>query len=121
MTAEFSERRRSVRLPLSLSISGKTVEGLFRSHSFVGETEDISFDGLCINISVHNGFSRGKKIKFKTQLYKGDFLLKATGVVRWVAVQHKPEGPTRIGVELVNVGHYRHWRERIEEKLQASV
>lgn len=121
MTAEFSERRRSVRLPLSLSISGKTVEGLFRSQSFAGETEDISFDGLCINIAGPNGLSRNKRIKFKTQLYKGDFLLKATGVVRWVGIQHKPEGPIRMGVVLERVGHYRHWRERIEEKLHASV
>ena len=120
MTAEFTERRRSVRLPISLSISGKTVEGLFRSHGFAGKTEDISFDGLCINVSVPNGFSRDKMIKFKTQLYRGDFLLKATGVVRWVDIQNKPEGPIRMGVKLAKVGHYRHWRERIEEKLQGS-
>jgi hypothetical protein len=121
VTAEYTERRRSVRLPLTLSISGKTVEGLFRSHSFTGETEDISFEGLCINTNVSNGFSRDKRIKFKTQLYRGDFLLKATGVVRWVDIQHKPEGPIRMGVALEKVGHYRHWRERIEEGLQRSV
>ena len=120
MTTELTERRRSIRLPLSLSISGKTVEGFFRSHGFAGKTEDISYDGLCINISVPNGFSRGKKIKLKTQLYTGDFLLKAKGVVRWVDIQHKPEGPIRMGVELEKVGHYRHWRERIEEKLHGS-
>ena len=121
MTTELTERRRSVRVPLSLSISGKTVESLFRSHSFSGETEDISYDGLCVNVSVPNGFSRGKKMKFKTQLYRGDFLLKATGVVRWVDKQRKPEGPVRMGVELEKIGHYRHWMERIEEKLQESV
>jgi hypothetical protein len=104
-------------LPLSLSISGKTVEGLFRSHSFSGETEDISYDGLCMNVSVPNSFMRGKKMKFKTQLYKGDFLLKATGVVRWVDGQHKTEGPIRMGVELDQIGHFRHWRERIEEEI----
>ena len=120
MTTEFTERRRSVRLPLSLSISGKTVEGFFRNHGFAGKTEDISFDGLCINVSVPNGFSRGKMIKFKTQLYRGDFLLKATGVVRWVDIQNKSEGPFRMGVELAKVGHFRHWRERIEEKLHGS-
>ena len=117
MITERSERRRSVRLPLSLSISGKTVEGLFRSQNFSGETEDISYDGLCMNVSVPNGFSRGKRMKFKTQLYKGDFLLKATGVVRWVDRQHKSEGPIRIGVELDQIGHYRHWRERIEDEI----
>lgn len=121
MPAEFTERRRSVRLPLSLSISGKTVEGLFRSHSFTGETEDISFDGLCINVTEPNGFSRDKRIKFKTQLYRGDFLLKAIGVVRWMDTQNKTEGPIRMGVELERIGHYRHWSERIEEKLEESV
>jgi len=120
VTAEFTERRRSIRLPLTLSISGKTVEGLFRNHSFAGETEDISFNGLCINVNVPNGFSRDKRIKFKTQLYRGDFLLKATGVVRWVDTQHNPEGPIRMGVELAKIGHYRHWRERIEEGLHRS-
>ena len=117
MAAEYTERRRSVRLPLSLSISGKTLEGFFRSHSFEGKTEDISYDGLCINVSVPNGFSKGKKMEFKTQLYKGDFLLKATGVVRWVDRKNKPEGPIRMGVELEQVGHYRHWCERIEEEI----
>jgi hypothetical protein len=121
MTAEYTDRRRFVRLPLSLPISGKIVEGLFRSHRFAGETEDISYDGLCINVSVPNGFSRDKRMKLKTRLYKGDYLLKATGVVRWVDIQHKPEGPIRAGVELEKVGHYRHWCERIEEKLQRSV
>jgi hypothetical protein len=117
VTTELTERRRSVRLPLSLSISGKTLEGFFRSHSFEGKTEDISYDGLCINVSVPNGFSKGKKMEFKTQLYKGDFLLKATGVVRWVDRKNKPEGPIRMGVELEQVGHYRHWCERIEEEI----
>jgi hypothetical protein len=117
VTTELTERRRSLRLPLSLSISGKTQEGFFRSHSFEGKTEDISYDGLCISVSVPNGFSRGKKMKFKTQLYKGDFLLKATGIVRWVDTQNKPKGPIRMGVELEQVGHYRHWRERIEEEI----
>ena len=96
------------------------MDGLFRSHSFAGETEDVSFDGLCINVTVPNGFSRDKRIKFKTQLYTGDFLLKATGVVRWVDMQHKSEGPIRLGVELVRIRHYRHWRDRIEDELQGS-
>jgi hypothetical protein len=121
VTAEYTERRRSVRLPLTLAISGKTVEGLFRSHSFTGETENISFDGLCINTNMSNGFGRDKRIKFKTQLYRGDFLLKAIGVVRWVDRQHEPEGPIRMGVALEKVAHYRHWSERIEEELEGSV
>jgi hypothetical protein len=121
VTAEFTERRRSVRLPLSLSISGKTREGLFGNNSFAGETENISFDGLCINVTAPDGFSRNKKIKFKTRLYRGDFLLKATGVVRWADTQQKPEGSYRMGVELEKVGHYRHWAERIEEKLHESI
>ena len=117
MTTEFNERRRSIRLPLALSISGKTVEGFFRTRDFVGETEDISYDGLCINVPVPSGFRKGKRMRFKTQLYKGDFLLKATGVVRWVDNQSNSEGPIRVGVELEEVGHYRHWRDRIEEEI----
>ena len=120
MTEEYNERRRSVRLPLTLSISGKTIEGLFRSDEFVGETEDVSFGGLCINVAGPNGLNRGKRIKFKTQVYRGEFLLKATGVVRWVNMQHEPDKPIKVGVKLERVGHYRHWSERIEEEFYRS-
>ena len=121
MGTEFPEKRHSIRVPLSLPIFGKIEKGFFRSHDFEGKTEDVSYEGLCINVPAPNGLGRGDKIEFKTQLYRGDFLLKATGVVRWVDIQNKSEGPFRMGVELAKVGHYRHWRERIEEKRASSV
>jgi len=117
VATEFTEKRLSIRVPLSLSISGKIVKGFFRSHNFEGKTEDLSNEGLCINVSVPNGFSRGQKMKFKTQLYRGDPVFESTGVVRWVDTQNEPQGPIRLGVELTGVGHHRRWRQRIEEEI----
>lgn len=121
MSTEFPEKRHSVRVPLSLPIFGKIEKGFFRSHDFEGKTEDASYEGLCINVPEPNGLGRGDRMRFKTQLYRGDYLLEATGVVRWVAPQNTPEGPIRMGVELTEVGHLRHWIERIEEKIVSSV
>ena len=117
MATEFREKRFSVRVPLSLPVSGKIGQGFFRSHKFEGETEDVSVDGLCINVAVPNGFSKGQKIKLRTRLYKGDFLIKATGVVRWADTRNRPEGPIRMGIELRGVGHPSHWYKRIEDEI----
>lgn len=117
VTAELLDRRRFTRVPLSLPIYGRTVEGFLRGHRFEGETKDVSYQGLSIDISVPNGFIKGSKIKFKTQLYKGDFLLKATCVVRWVESRTKPERSIRMGVELTAVGHPTLWLERIEKEV----
>ncbi len=121
MGTQSPEKRHSIRVPLSLPIYGKIRNGFFRSHDFEGKTEDASYEGLCINFPAPNGLGRGSKIRFKTQLYRGDFLLEATGVVRWVDTQNTPEGPIRMGVELTEVGHPRHWVERIEEERVSSV
>ena len=117
MAIESTEKRQFIRMPLSLPVFGKSVEGFFRGHNFKGRTKDISYNGLCIEISVPNGFSRGQNIKFKTQLYKGDYRINATGVVRWVDTQNKAEGTITIGVKLTKMKNYGHWTERIEAKV----
>jgi hypothetical protein len=114
---EFLEKRFSKRVPLSLPISGKIAEAIFRGHKFEGKTEDVSYDGLGISVPVPNGFRRGKKIKFKTQLYRGDILIKAAGIVRWVDTQNGPEGRIRIGVELKWLSRPSYWYKRIEEEI----
>lgn len=120
MGTGFPERRHSIRVPLSLPIFGKIKKGYFRSHDFEGKTKDASYDGLCINVAAPNVLSKGDKMRFKTQLYRGDFLLEATGVVRWVDPQNTPEETIRMGVELTELGHLKHWIERIEEKIVSS-
>ena len=117
LISEFLDKRRFTRVPLSLPVYGKTMEGFLRGHKFEGKTKDVSYQGLCIDVSLPNGFSKGCRIKLRTQLYKGDFLFKATCVVRWVESRANPEGSIRMGVELTMVGHPTQWLERIEKEV----
>jgi len=117
MAAEFSEKRHSQRVPLTLPIKGKRLEKLLHSHSFQGQTQDVSYDGLCIKIDSTNGFKPGQDVVFKTRLYSGDFLLKARGRVCWINGMPDPDWPVNMGVKITHMRRYRLWVERIENKI----
>lgn len=117
MDSELSEKRRFKRFPLNLPINGALSTGFMQNHKFEGETQDISFDGLCIKVETPNGFEVGQKIKFKTKLYVGDFSIKGKGLVVWVNGPGKKELTNTIGVKLIEIGHYRLWCERIERAM----
>ena len=89
MAVEFSEKRRFERVPLALPVKGKCLETLFHSHLFQGETQDVSYEGLCIKVGSSNGFKVGQEVKLRTWLYRDDFL-KARGRVCWDQVDHEP-------------------------------
>jgi hypothetical protein len=121
MTANFSEKRNAQRVPLALPIKGKRLEKFLRSHSFQGQTRDVSYEGLCIKIESTNGFKPGQDVSFKTRLYQGDFLLKAQGKVCWVDGMSDPDWPVTMGVKITHMHRYRLWVERIENKIIESV
>ena len=118
MDSGFSERRRFKRVPLNLSIIGALPTGFMQNHRFEGETHDISFDGLRIKVETPNGFEVGQKIKFKTRLYVGDFLIKGKGLITWVNGPDEKELMDTIGIKLTRIGHYRLWCERIERTMK---
>lgn len=121
MTADFSEKRHSQRVPLKLPIKGKRLEKLLHSHSFHGQTRDVSYEGLCIQIDSTDGFKLGQDVAFKTRLYPGDFLLKAQGKVCWVDGMPDPDWPVNMGVKITHMHRYRLWVERIENKIIEAV
>ena len=118
MASEFSEKRRFRRVPLNLHIYGALPTGFMQNHRFEGETQDISFDGLCIKVETPNGFKAGQKVKFKTRLYIGDFLIKGKGLIAWVNGSEEKELTNTVGVKLTKIGHYRLWCERIERMMK---
>ena len=117
MVTEFSEKRRSQRVPLTLPVKVKCPEALFRSYSSRGETLDISYEGLCITIDKSRGFKVGQEIELKIKLYPGDFLLKAKGIVRWIHNVSDPDWPVNAGVKITRMWHKGLWLERIENKI----
>jgi len=120
MAIEFSEKRHSIRVPLTLPVKGKCLGKLVHSHSFQGETQDVSYEGLCIKVDSINGFKVGQDIEFKTRLYPGDFLLKAKGRVCWVRALPDPDWPINMGVKITHMRHHGLWVERIEDKIIES-
>jgi hypothetical protein len=114
---EFFEKRRFQRVPLSLPVSGKCLEKAFKGHNFQGETRDVSFDGLCIKATSSNRFKAGQKVKLKIRLYKGDFPIKAKGIICWVDSQSNLDWPISMGVKLTRIRRYGFWCERIENKI----
>ena len=114
------ENRRFHRVPLSFSVSGKLFEHFFKGHKFIGETLDVSFDGLGIRVGSNNGFKEGQRIKFETKLYPGDFSIKARGIVCWVNSQDDDNWPISLGVKLTRLRHYGIWCERIENRMLAT-
>jgi len=121
MTAEFSEKRHSQRVPLALPIKGKRLGKLLHSHSFQGQTQDVSYEGLCIKIDSTNGLKTGQDVAFKTRLYLGDFLLKAQGQVCWINSMPDPDLPVNMGVKITHMRRHRLWVERIENKIIEAV
>jgi hypothetical protein len=117
MAVESSEKRRFKRVPLTLPVKGKCPEKLFHSYLFQGKTRDVSYEGLCIKVDSSNGFKVGQKVKLKTRLYPGDFLLKARGRVCWVHGLPDPEWPVNMGVKMTHTRRYGLWVERIENKI----
>ena len=114
---ESKEKRRHIRAPLTLPISGKCLVSLFSSHRFQGETLDMSYEGLGILIDNPNGFKVGQKVKFKTQLYSGDFKIRGKGIVCWINEKNTPDGSVVMGVRLTRLMHYGTWCEKIEKSL----
>jgi len=121
MAAEFSEKRHSQRVPLALPIKGKGLEKLLHGHSFQGQTQDVSYEGLCIKIDSTNGFKPGQDVAFKTRLYPGDFLLKAQGRVCWINDMSDSDWPVNMGLKIIRMHRYRLWVERIENKIIEAV
>jgi hypothetical protein len=117
MADEFSEKRHSQRVPLGLPIKGRRLEKFFHRHFFNGQTRDVSYEGLCIQIDSTNGFKPGQDVSFKTRLYPGDFLLKAKGRVCWITTMPDPVWPFNMGVKITHMHHHRHWVERVENKI----
>jgi hypothetical protein len=120
MEHEFIERRRHQRVQISLPIQGKCLHRLFKSHRFKGETRDLSYDGLCIEIPNRNGFKPGQRLKFKTKLYEGDFSIKGQGTICWVDLPNEEDQPIQMGVKLNHIRRYGTWCERIEDRLTAK-
>ena len=121
MAVEFSEKRNSQRVPLAFPINVKPLGKLLHSHSFQGQTQDVSYEGICIKIDSKNGFKPGQDVAFKTRLYPGDFLLKAKGRVCWITTMPDPVWPFNMGVKITHMHHHRHWVERVENKIVEAV
>jgi len=114
---ESQEKRRHIRVPLTLPITGKFRESLFRGHRFQGETLDLSYGGLGILTGNPNGFKAGQKVRFRIQLYSGDFRIRGKGTVCWVGGKNTQDRSMVMGVRLTKVMRYSTWCEKIEETL----
>jgi Tfp pilus assembly protein PilZ len=121
MEEEFSEKRHSKRVPLTLSVKGKLPETLFHSKFFQGETRDISYEGLCIKTDNSSKFKAGQEVRLKIRLYPGDFFLKAKGNVCWVRDLPDPDWPINMGVKIIHMRSHRRWVERIENKIIEAI
>ena len=120
LAIESSEKRHSQRVPLTLPVKGKCLGKSFHGHAFQGETQDVSYEGLCIKVATINAFTVGQDIEFKTRLYPGDFLLKAKGRVCWVRALPNSDRPINMGVKITRMRHQGLWVERIEDKIFRS-
>jgi hypothetical protein len=118
MLSESNEKRRFERVPISLPIKGKCITKIFQNHSFDGQTQDISFHGLCIKTKSLNGFKAGQMVKWKTRLYEGDFSIKAHGEICWIDAKHDIDWPITMGVKIRRIRHFSHWCEKIEKAFQ---
>lgn len=114
---ESAEKRRFKRVSLSLPVSGKYRRKPFRGTHFQGETQDVSYYGLCIRVANSNGYRIGQGVKLRTRLYKGDFSIKVQGVVCWINERSDDDRPILIGVSLTRIRRFGLWCERIEQKL----
>ena len=117
MEDEFSEKRHSKRVPLTLPVKGKLPETLFHSNFFQGETRDVSYEGLCIKTDNSSKFKVGQELGLKIRLYPGDFFLKAKGSVCWVRDLPNPDWPINAGVKITRMRHKGSWVERIDNKI----
>ena len=111
---ESQDNRQHIRVPLTLPISGKCAESLFNNHHFQGETKDMSYEGLGIMIDNPNGCKVGQKVKFRTQLYPGDFQIKGKGIVCWIDGKNVLDRSTNMGVRLTKIRHYGIWCKKVE-------
>jgi hypothetical protein len=117
MEKNLSEKRSFERIPLTLPVKGRTRTKAFQGHDFQGQILDVCFDGLRIKVDDTNGFKVGQKVKFKTKLYSGDFLVKARGIIRWVNTIKIPNPHINMGVQLTKIRHYRLWYEKVEHEI----
>jgi hypothetical protein len=117
MAQNLSEKRSFKRIPLTLSVEGKSRVKALQGYDFQGEILDMCFDGIGIKVDDTNGFKVGQKVKFKTKLYPGDFSIKAQGIIRWVNTIKIPNVHINMGVQLTKIRHYRLWCNKIEQKI----
>ena len=117
MTPEAMEKRRSRRVPISLSITGKCLKSALSGRPFEGKTRDISYGGLCVKVDGTNGFEIGQSVKFQTRLYQGDFLMKGEGKVCWIDTPPGAEAHLHLGVKVTHMRRYGLWVERIENEI----
>ncbi|MFC1531950.1 PilZ domain-containing protein [Thermodesulfobacteriota bacterium] len=115
MSSESNQKRRFDRVSISLPINGKCIMKLFQSHPFEGQSQNLSYDGLCIKANT-NSFKVGQKVKLKTRLYKNDFSIKARGKICWVGSKNDSQGPINIGIKLTRTRHYSLWCKRVDEE-----
>jgi hypothetical protein len=117
MEKNLSEKRSFKRIPLTLSVEGKSRVKALQGYDFQGEILDMCFDGIGIKVDDTNGFKVGQKVKFKTKLYPGDFSIKAQGIIRWVNTIKIPNVHINMGVQLTKIRRYRLWCEKIEHEI----
>jgi hypothetical protein len=111
-------KNRGERVPLALQIMGEYTGAEGHVHPFQGETQNASFEGLCMKLDNSTGLKAGQDIQFKTQLYPNDFFIKGNGTVCWI--KHPSDDfdkPEVMGVKITNMRRYSLWMERIEEKI----
>jgi hypothetical protein len=113
----LTENRRFQRVRLSLAVSGKCLEKRFRGYKFQGETQDASFDGLCLKIFNSHCFKTGQEVNLNTRLYEGDFLIRLKGIICWVSAQDNHDRPASVGVKLTRFRRFGLWCERIENRM----
>jgi hypothetical protein len=116
MEKNLSEKRSFKRIPLTLSVEGKSRVKALQGYDFQGEILDMCFDGIGIKVDDTNGFKVGQKVKFKTKLYPGDFSIKVKGIIRWINMNKIPNSHINMGVQLTKIRRYRLWCKKIEHK-----
>ena len=117
MLDKSTDQRHFDRAPAYFPVAGKLVESIFKSQPFEGQSQNMSYDGLCIRVKS-NGFQTGEKIKLRTRLYKDDFLLKITGRIAWVSSQDDNGPPFSMGIQLTRTRHYDLWCKKVDSELK---
>ena len=113
-------RRSHERVQLSLPVQGKCLFKPLKGHCFKGNIKNLSYNGFCLETADRNGFNPGQRLKFKTQLYDGDFSIRGKGFVCWVHSPTVKEPSIHLGVKIVHMRRYGSWCERIDNRLMAT-